>query len=166
MTYNFKKVKVLVVECSQPMFELIKDVLGVFTVPEANISSAYTSAEAYENFQKINHDLLILDWLQSADNGIGLTHRVRTEKGSPNHFVPIIMTAGSSHEKKVVKARDAGVSEYLVKPFSAGSLAERITRVIEKPRQFVVSDAFTGPDRRTKTKGYTGAERRDAQKSG
>src|SRR4051812_1383614 len=124
MAYNFKKVKVLVVECSPAMFQLIKDVLGVFTVPAANISSAYTTEEAFQSFQKINHDLLILDWLQNADQGVSLTHRIRTEKTSPNHFVPIIMTAGSSHEKKVVKARDVGVSEYLVKPFSAGSLAE------------------------------------------
>lgn len=162
MAYDFRKVKVLVVECSPPMFELLKNVLGVFTVPVKNIHSSYNAEDAFHKFCSVNHDLLIVDWLQNPDHGINLARMIRTDKKSPNHFVPIIMTAGSGHEKKVIRARDAGVSEYLVKPFSAGSLADRITRVIEKPRQFVVCETYTGPDRRVSSEGYTGPERRES----
>lgn len=161
MAYDFKEVKVLVVESSVPMFKLVKGVLNLFSVPEKNIYDSYTVEDAFRSFKEMNHDLIIADWLENPDRGIELTKKIRTDKTTPNAFVPIIMTAGSGHLARVLRARDAGISEYLVKPFSAKSLAERITRVIEKPRVFVVCDTYTGPDRRTKSEGYEGPERRE-----
>lgn len=161
MAYNFKDVKVLVVESSVPMFQLVKGVLNLLTVPEKNIYASYTVEEAFNSFCKLNHDLIIVDWLQNPDRGIQLTKIMRTDKGTPNPFVPIIMTAGSGHLSRVIRARDAGISEYLVKPFSAKSLAERIVRVIEKQRQFVVCDTYVGPDRRVRNEAYEGPERRE-----
>ena len=161
MAYNFKDVKVLVVESSVPMFQLVKGVLNLLTVPEKNIYASYTVEDAFSAFCTMNHDLIIVDWLQNPDRGIQLTKIMRTDKGTPNPFVPIIMTAGSGHLSRVIRARDAGISEYLVKPFSAKSLAERIVRVIEKQRQFVVCDSYVGPDRRVRSEGYEGPERRE-----
>src|SRR3546814_1685570 len=80
---------------------------------------------------------------------------------SKNVFVPIIMVTAQSEEWKVMKARDAGVTEFLVKPFSAKTMARRITVVVENPRQFVRTDEFFGPDRRRHViSNYTGQERR------
>src|SRR5688572_10065669 len=132
MAYNFKNVRVLVVESSVPMFQLIKGVLNLFTVPESNIYSAYSPEEGFDKYKKYQHDLIIVDWLQNPDRGIKLTRIIRTDKDTPNPYVPIIMTAGSAHLNRVIKARDSGISEYMVKPFTAKSLAERVTRVIEK----------------------------------
>ncbi len=162
MAYNFKDVKVLVVESSIPMFQLVKGVLHLLTVPEKNIFASYTVEEAFNSFCQTNHDLILVDWLQNPDRGIHLTKAIRREKTSINAFVPIIMTAGSGHLARVIKARDAGVSEYLVKPFSAKSLSDRIVRVIEKQREFVVCETYVGPDRRLKSEGYNGPERRGA----
>src|SRR3546814_16640478 len=58
------------------------------------------------------------------------------------------MVTAQSDEWKVMKARDAGVTEFLDKPFSAKTMARRITVVVENPRQFVRTDEFFGPDRR------------------
>lgn len=161
MSYNFKKVKVLIVESSVPMFELLKSVLNAFSVPRENIHSAYSVEEGFDKFRKLSHDLLIIDWLENPDRGIQLSRKIRTDEQSPNIFVPIIMTAGSGHVNRVIKARDAGVSEYLVKPFNSNQLAKKIERVIEQPRMFVVSETFVGPDRRSKKpKPYDGPERR------
>lgn len=160
MPYDFKHVRVLVVESSVPMFQLVKGVLNLLTVPEGNIHSAYTVEEGFTKFCQIRHDLILVDWLQNPDRGIHLTKTIRRDKKTVNAFVPIIMTAGSGHLARVIKARDAGVSEYLVKPFSAKSLAERIVRVIEKQREFVVSDDYVGPDRRVKAISFDHAERR------
>ena len=160
MAYNFKQVKVLVVESSVPMFKLVKGVLNMFGVPEGNVYAAYTVEEAFSVFRTQKHDLIIADWLQNPDRGIALTKMIRTHQHTPNAYVPIIMTAGSGHLQRVLRARDAGISEYLVKPFSAKSLADRISRVIEKPRMFVVCETYTGHDRRSRSEGYTGPERR------
>lgn len=165
MGYDFKSVRVLVVESSVPMFKLVKGVLNLFGVPESSIYAAYTIEEGFQVCRDIKPDLIIVDWLQNPDRGIQLTRKIRVDKGSPNPYVPIIMTAGSGHLNRVLRARDAGISEYLVKPFSAKSLAERITRVIEKPRDFVVCDTYIGPDRRVRDVEFEGEDRREGGQS-
>lgn len=160
MAYDFKKIKVLVVESSPPLYELLKGVLGLFSVSEDKIYSAYSMDEGFQKFCRDGHDLLIVDWLDNPNSGIKLTKQIRTNKISPNIYVPILMTAGSGHVNRVLLARDAGVSGYLVKPFSAKSLAEKIERIIEQPRPFIIHDSFTGPDRRVKQKPFTEPDRR------
>jgi len=163
MSYDFSKVNVLVVESSDEMYQLFKNVLYALSVPAQNIHAAHSLDTAYVSFKNTRHDIIITDWLQSADHGIQLSHRIRKDPNSPNRFVPIIMTAGSGHYSRVIRSRDAGISEYLVKPFSAGELAKRITRVIESPRVFVDSDGYTGPDRRIKDLPFEGDDRRQEE---
>lgn len=66
---------------------------------------------------------------------------------------------------RVVQARDAGVTEYLVKPLSARLLSRRIQAVIEKSRPFVRTKSFFGPDRRRSSLDFAGRERRADQPS-
>jgi DNA-binding response OmpR family regulator len=75
-------------------------------------------------------------------------------------MVPIIMMTGYSAQPRVIDARDQGVTEFLVKPFSASDLAKRIAYVINRPRDFVDSKKFFGPSRRRKRDEYSGPERR------
>lgn len=166
MAYNFKNVRILIVESSPELFDLFRSVFRLFGVPERNVDSAYSMDEGFEKFAAGNHDLVIVDWLQTPDRGIELAKKIRMSGRSPNPFVPLIMTAGSGHENRVKRARDAGVSEYLVKPFTARTLAKKIERIVENPRPFVVSENYIGPDRRTgRVPDYSGPERRrkDAQ---
>lgn len=160
MSYDFSRVITLVVETTPEMYRLLRDVLVILGASEANIYSAYSCEEAFDEFCLKRPDLVITDWLASPDKGIELTKLIRTNKKSFNHFTPIIMTAGSSHYSRVIKSRDAGVNEYLVKPFSAQELARRIARVIEKPRPYVISPSYTGPDRRIRAVSFEGEDRR------
>ena len=160
MSYDFSNVNVLVVESTPEMYKLFKNVLAMLDVPEANIYSAFSAEEGFSEFCKNKHDIVITDWLENPDKGIELLKQIRTDGGSPNKFVPVIMTAGSGHLSRVIKSRDAGVSEYLVKPFAAESLATRISRVIESPRPFVLSKSYTGPERRIKPRPIDFEDRR------
>ena len=162
MAYDFKNIKVLVVESSPHILALLEDVLTIFTIPRQNISSTSTTEVGFKKFCADNHDLVIVDWIEDPTSGIQLTHKIRAEKDSPNPYVPVLMTAGSGHENRVIKARDMGVSGYLVKPFQARELAQKIEIIIEKPRPFIVHSSFIGPDRRVSTKPYTEVERRQA----
>jgi hypothetical protein len=61
----------------------------------------------------------------------------------------------------VEAARDAGVTEFLVKPITAHSLFSRIAEIIERPRAFVRCEGYFGPDRRRKNiENYAGPWRR------
>jgi DNA-binding response OmpR family regulator len=78
------------------------------------------------------------------------------------------MITGHSERSRVSAARDAGVNEFLVKPVTAKSLMERLTLIVNKPRNFVKSKNYFGPDRRRRPDpNYGGSERRkDLQNKG
>ena len=159
MTYRFESLKVLVVEDNQPMLELTKSILQTFGV--GTIFTATDGEQGFTIFCQSNPDMVIADWMMQPCDGISLTRRIRNDKRSPNPYVPVILMTGFSEKRRVIAARDAGVTEFLVKPFNARDLYRRIVQVIEKPRQFVRSEDFFGPDRRRKrTTAYTGQMRR------
>jgi DNA-binding response OmpR family regulator len=70
------------------------------------------------------------------------------------------MLTGHGEPERVIEARDAGVSEFLVKPFTTKSLYQRIVHLIERPRQFVRSGEYFGPDRRRRVEDFAGEDRR------
>jgi two-component system chemotaxis response regulator CheY len=73
---------------------------------------------------------------------------------------------GHSEKSRVTEARDAGVTEFVVKPITAKAILVRINAVIFHPRPFVKSEGYFGPDRRrTEARNFKGPLRRatDAQ---
>jgi len=86
---------------------------------------------------------------------------IRQPGANANPYVPIIMLTGHSEKKRVVTARDAGVTEFLAKPISAKALYQRILNVVANPRPFIKTKNYFGPDRRRSvTSTYIGPERR------
>jgi DNA-binding response OmpR family regulator len=84
-------------------------------------------------------------------DGIALTRHIRTSENSPNPFMPIIMVTGHTERARVEEARDAGVTEFLAKPVTPKNLYSRIAEIVERPRAFVRTESYFGPDRRRKT---------------
>ena len=159
MTYQFQNIRVLVIESTKEMSDLTKSVLSYFGVGE--VHTAYGARAGFDACCKLHPDLIIIDWLEEPDNGLELTKLIRNDDRSPNPFVPILMMTGFSQKKRVVLARDSGITEFLVKPFTAKALYQKIEHIIEVPRHFVVCDRYFGPDRRRKRdEHYDGKERR------
>ncbi|MCB9990712.1 MAG: response regulator [Rhodospirillales bacterium] len=146
MAFNFKKLSVLVVEDTIPMRKLIASVLESMDV--GAVYKAEHGEQGFERFKKHNPDIVIADWHMAPMNGIELTREIRTNLISPNRMVPVILITGYSAIERVAEARDAGVTEFLVKPFSANDLAKRLAYVINKPRDYIDCEAYFGPDRR------------------
>lgn len=157
MTYQFQNIKVLIVDKQPAMVELIKSVLATFGVKE--ILTCTDGKSGLKTFRGRKPDLLVVDWDLEGINGIEFTKKVRQDPVNP--YVPIIFTTALSSVKRVAIARDSGITEFLRKPFTAKALYKRIEAIVEKPRPFVLSENFTGPDRRRKDgKNYKGANRR------
>ena len=141
------------------MLTLTSSILRIFGFE--NVETATDADEAFTTFCKFDPDLVITDWQMEPYDGLELVRKMRTSRMSPNRFVPVIMMTGYSHRIRVEASRDAGVTEFLVKPFKAKDLYARIEQLIEKPRQFVEADEFFGPDRRRrKAADYKGPRRR------
>jgi two-component system chemotaxis response regulator CheY len=160
MAYRFDRLSVLIVEDTAPMKKLLVSVLTSLGV--GNIYAAEDGAHGFDLFCRNRPDIVITDWLMDPSSGLELVEKIRTDKRSPNRMTPIIMMTGYSARPRIENARDLGVTEFLAKPFSAADLARRIAYVVDKPRDFVDSDEFFGPDRRRKkTEEYKGPKRRE-----
>jgi DNA-binding response OmpR family regulator len=73
------------------------------------------------------------------------------------------MMTGHSDYSTVVTVRDSGANEFLAKPISLKSLSQRIIHIIEKPRPFVKTKRYFGPDRRRQQLPYRGPDRRKSE---
>ena len=146
MAFEFSKLKVLVVEDVAPMRQLFIAVLRNLGIK--SIEEAQNGDEAFEKFSKNNHDIILSDWMMTPGDGLELTHKVRRSAESPNKMAPIILITGYSAWSRVETARDSGVTEFLIKPFTAHDIAKRLAYVITNPRDFVETTNFFGPDRR------------------
>lgn len=149
MSYQFQNISVLVVEESREMLSLIRSVLTTFGV--GRVHGALSAEEGFHVFCKEDPDILLVDWLSEPTTGLALTKRIRTDALSPNPYVPIILMTGFSQKKRVTLARDSGITEFLVKPFTSQTLFRRIQQIVERPRQFVRVNSFFGPDRRRRS---------------
>ncbi|WP_396593734.1 response regulator [Brevundimonas sp. R86498] len=112
-------------------------------------------------------DLAIVDFNMSPMDGVEFTRLVRNRPDSVNPYLPIIMLTGHSERSRVTEARDVGVTEFVVKPVTARAIFERIQAIILRPRAFVQTDTYFGPDRRRSTPdGYRGPWRRSSDQRG
>jgi len=146
MAYKFSKASILVVDDMKPMLSLTVSLLEIFGFQ--NIYASSNPEQAFEIFCRHNPDIVLTDWQMEPFDGLELTRRIRCEPASPNRYVPVILMTGYSAEIRVKQSRDIGVTEFLVKPFTANDLYIRIEHLVEKPRRFVDAHEFFGPDRR------------------
>lgn len=162
MVYKTDQVRILLVDDMPQMLQLLRDILETFGF--SNVYTAHNGDRAMEMIIKEDPDLIITDWWMKPMNGLELTRTIRRSTAVPNPYVPILMMTGFSSRSRVMKARDEGITEFLVKPFTANDLYSRIQLIIEKPRQFVDTGEFFGPDRRRGSKMiYDGPNRRDQE---
>ena len=89
-----------------------------------------------------------------------LLETLRSMAECDNCHVPVIMMSTAPDSARIAAARDAGITEFLRKPFAAQHLATRLESILAAPRQFIANDAYAGPDRRRKKLETKGPERR------
>ena len=156
--------QVLLVDDNQHMRAITSAVLqsaGIRKVREATDGVA-----ALEILREHPVDLVIVDFNMFPLDGVEFTRLVRNSPDSANPYLPIIMMTGHSEKTRVYEARDAGVTEFVVKPITAKAILDRIQAVIFKPRPYVKTDGYFGPDRRrVQSTTYAGPWRRAQDQS-
>lgn len=148
------RLNVLVVEDNEYMLDVMCKALR--SLGFVQLLTAKNGKEAIE-ILKMTHpnvgasrpiDFVISDFIMAPINGLIMLQWLRSFKESPNRFMPFIMVSGAADLHHVQSARDHGMHEFMGKPFSVDSLYKTIQRMIDKPRQFVVTQNYYGPDRR------------------
>ncbi len=155
---NLTGISVLVVERHQMMRGIIRDVLRQFGV--SNVVQSNSIDDAFSHFSEHGADLIVSDWSPDVD-AIDLVRRVRRDPLSKDFYAPFIVMTAFCDLQRVCLARDAGIHEFLAKPFPAQHLYYRIRAIVDQPRLFIRLSSYFGPDRRRRRMEWHGAERRE-----
>ncbi len=142
----FEDVSIVVADKDQKMAILIRKLL--IAIGCRHVYIVHDGLEVIELMKEETIDIVITDWSMKSMGGIDLAIYLRQSLDSPNRTIPIIMLTAQNERRSIDTARNAGITEYVIKPFSAKTLLERIYAVVEDPRSFIISKNFVGPDRR------------------
>jgi CheY-like chemotaxis protein len=120
---------------------------------------AHDAELAFESLTARLPSVLVSDWNQHdtpVEDRLRLVRRIRETQGAPFQQTPIIMISQPRSRREIELARDAGVTEFIITPIAPITLQQRLTAVVERPRDFVESPRFTGPDRRRRKRNAMG----------
>lgn len=152
--------RVLVIDDNAQMRTIIGTVLA-----GAGVRNLYYAQDGRDGLVSLaNHliDIVYVDLEMPVMNGLTFIKAARELEGAKGQ-VPIIMLTGHCDTPSVMRARDNGVSEFLGKPVTARSILSRLEAVIYRPRGFVITRFYRGPDRRRRAlPDYAGPMRRNS----
>ena len=121
-----KSTSVLIVDDYKTMLRIIRNLLKQLDFD--NVEEATGGQEALSKLRAGNFGLVISDWNMEPMTGLDLLKEVRADARLKS--TPFIMITAESKTENVVAARAAGVSNYIVKPFNAETLREKIEKVM------------------------------------
>jgi CheY-like chemotaxis protein len=159
---GFENLRVLLADDNAHMRAIVSAVLKSIGIK--HVREARNGAEALSVLREWPVDVAIVDFRMQPIDGVEFTRLVRNAKDSANTFLPIVMLTGYADRARVMEARDAGVTELIVKPLTAQAVIARLNAVIYHQRPFVKTETYFGPDRRRNVNpDYRGPERRGAK---
>jgi len=120
--------KILIVDDVSTMRRIIKNLLR--DLGFNNIREAADGSTALQMLQNDNIDFLVTDWNMPGITGIDLLKAVRADETLS--ALPVLMLTAESNREQIIEAAQAGVNGYIVKPFTALTLKEKIDRIFER----------------------------------
>ena len=121
-----KNTPILIVDDYKTMLRIIRNLLKQLDF--VNVEEASDGSEALAKLRAGNFGLVISDWNMAPMTGLDLLKEVRAD--SRLRTLPFIMITAESKTENVIAAKQAGVSNYIVKPFNAETLREKIEKVM------------------------------------
>lgn len=157
--------RVLIVDPQPAAVKLLGDLLR--SLSTAQILTASTDAKAMQLAQMADPQIIFVEHSGPGMDGARLARAIRRSDLNCRK-APILMVTGEATAQAILGARDAGVHEFLRKPFTIKDLLRRLEAVALKPRDWVEAVQYVGPDRRRFNSGdYAGPRKRksDARKT-
>ena len=137
--------KILIVEPNPLMRRITRGMLQILGARRIVETDAMSTALTF--IQQGDIDIVLSEWYLTGACGVDLIRWLRRED-TDIRFTPFIMMTSQTRFESVTAARNAGITEFVAKPFSAKSMIARIREVVERPRPFVSIGRYFGPDRR------------------
>ncbi len=120
--------RILVVDDFSTMRRIVKNLLGELGF--TNIAEADDGKTALPILEQGGIDFLVTDWNMPGMPGIDLLKAVRANEAIAS--LPVLMVTAEAKREQIMEAAQAGVNGYVVKPFTADTLREKVDKVFER----------------------------------
>ncbi len=121
-----KNMAILIVDDYKTMLRIIRNLLSQLGF--SNVDEATDGNMAYAKLKEKHYGLIISDWNMEPVSGFDLLKKVRGDGAIKD--IPFIMITAESKTENVVAAKEAGVNNYIVKPFNADTLKQKLVAVL------------------------------------
>ena len=125
------KLKFLVVDDFSTMRRIVRNLLKELGF--TNVDEAEDGAIALQKLQSGGFEFVVTDWNMPNMDGLTLLQSIRA---TPNlKHLPVLMITAEAKKENIIAAAQSGASGYIVKPFTAGTLSEKLNKIFDKMGQ-------------------------------
>jgi len=125
-----KNMKILVVDDFSTMRRIVRNLLVELGFSNTLIQEADDGDSALALLRSASFDLVVTDWNMPNMTGIDLLRAIRAEPATK--ALPVLMVTAENNREQIIAAAQAGVNGYIVKPFTAITLKEKLDRIFER----------------------------------
>ena len=120
--------KFLVVDDFSTMRRIVKNLLS--DLGFSNFAEADDGTTALVELQKAKFDLVVTDWNMPGMPGIDLLKAIRADAALAK--IPVLMVTAEAKREQIIEAAQAGVNGYIIKPFTAATLEDKLVKIFER----------------------------------
>lgn len=120
-----RNMAILIVDDYKTMLRIIRNLLK--QIGFDNVDEATDGSTALQQLREKNYGLVISDWNMEPMTGLQLLKEIRSDPKLKH--IPFIMVTSESRTENVIAAKEAGVSNYIVKPFNADALKQKLQAI-------------------------------------
>lgn len=125
-----KNMRILVVDDFSTMRRIVRNLLIDLGIRPKLIQEADDGSNAMAILRNVRFDLVITDWNMPNMSGIDLLRNIR--ELDTIKTMPVLMVTAENDREQIIAAAQAGVNGFVVKPFSAATLEQKINRIFER----------------------------------
>ena len=122
------KTKFLVVDDFSTMRRIVRNLLK--ELGYSNVDEAEDGAMALSKLKNENFDFVISDWNMPNMDGLEMLKNIRADAAIAS--LPVLMVTAEAKKENIIAAAQAGANGYVVKPFTAATLDEKLSKIFEK----------------------------------
>ncbi|MDP1530391.1 chemotaxis response regulator CheY [Rhodoferax sp.] len=123
-----KNIKILVVDDFPTMRRIVRNLLKELDF--VNVDEAEDGAAGLEKVRNGNYGFVVSDWNMPNMDGLAMLQAIRADPAFAK--LPVLMVTAEAKKENIIAAAQAGANGYVVKPFTAITLEEKITKIFEK----------------------------------
>ncbi len=128
ITMSDKNMKFLVIDDFPTMRRIVRNLLK--ELGYANVEEAEDGVDALNKLREGSFDFVVSDWNMPNLDGLEMLKQIRQDDQLKH--LPVLMVTAEAKKENIIEAAQAGASGYVVKPFTAGTLEEKLNKIFEK----------------------------------